>query len=295
VVGFSIIEAPSNLGLKDTGVDTLPDALLTAGLADRLSARRAGRVESPHSRAERDPDTGMLNAESIAGFSRTLADAVGVVLDRGEFPLVLGGDCSILLGDFLALRRRGRYGLLFLDGHADFYQPVANVKGEVASSELAFATGRGPSVLTTFEGYCPLVRDSDAVAFGFRDEDEQIAFGSQPLPSELLAFSLAYVRKLGFELAVRRAIEHVARSELNGFWVHLDADVLADEIMPAVDYRQPGGLAWDELAAVLQLAMRSGRAVGLEITIFNPRLDRDGSIARDFVTTILHGLTLDCR
>ena len=71
---------------------------------------------------------------------------------------MLGGDCTILLGNLLALRRRGRYGLLFLDGHADFYQPSANVNGEAASSELAFATGRGPASLTTFDGLRPLGR-----------------------------------------------------------------------------------------------------------------------------------------
>jgi arginase len=32
----------------------------------------------------------------------------------------IGGDYSILPGSMLALRRRGRYGLLFIDGHADF-------------------------------------------------------------------------------------------------------------------------------------------------------------------------------
>jgi arginase len=37
-----------------------------------------------------------------------LADAIGRVLDAGDFPLVLGGDCSILLGAMLALKRRGR-------------------------------------------------------------------------------------------------------------------------------------------------------------------------------------------
>lgn len=49
----------------------------------------------------------------------------GEVLDAGDVPIVLGGDCSILLGNLLALRRRGRHGLLFIDGHADFYQPEA--------------------------------------------------------------------------------------------------------------------------------------------------------------------------
>jgi CRP/FNR family transcriptional regulator, cyclic AMP receptor protein len=45
-----------------------------------------------------------------------------------------------LLGNLLALRRRGRYGLLFLDGHADFYQPEAEPNSEAASMDLALAT-----------------------------------------------------------------------------------------------------------------------------------------------------------
>jgi arginase len=80
------------------------------------------------------------------------------VLDRREFPLILGGDCSILLGAVLALRRRGRFGLLFIDGHADFYQPEANPNGEAASMDLAFVTGHGPPLLTDLEGRGPLVR-----------------------------------------------------------------------------------------------------------------------------------------
>ena len=112
-----------------------------------------------------------------------LADAVGDVMDRGEFPVVLGGDCSILLGNLLALKRRGRYGLLFIDGHADFYNPEANPNGEAASMDLAFATGRGPDVLTNIEGRRPLVNDEDVVAFGYRDAEEQAALRKSTAPS----------------------------------------------------------------------------------------------------------------
>ena len=51
------------------------------------------------------------------------------MLDAGEFPFVLGGDCSILLGTTLAFRRRGRYGLLFIDGHTDA-DPIARTKDQ---------------------------------------------------------------------------------------------------------------------------------------------------------------------
>jgi arginase len=103
---LAIIEAPSVLGLRPTGVEELPDALLAAGLAGGLGAVRAGRVEPPPYDPERDPDTEVLNAGGIAAYSSALADTVGGVLDDGRFPVVLGGDCSVLLGNLLALQPR---------------------------------------------------------------------------------------------------------------------------------------------------------------------------------------------
>lgn len=287
---YAIVEAPSVLGLRPTGVETLGDVLLDGGLAQAISARRAGRVETPPYDSRIDPETRTLNAHAIATWSPKLADLVGQVVDAGEFPVVLGGDCSILLGSTLALKRRGRFGLLFIDGHADFYQPEVNPNGEAASMDLAFATGYGPSLLTNIEGQGPLVRAEDAVAFGFRDGAEQARYGSQPLPSELSAFDLESVRKWGVHAAARTAVAHLTRGELDGFFIHVDADCLDDTLMPAVDYRLADGLSWDELRTVLQVAIASGKAVGLELTIYNPKLDRDGSAGRMLAVTLARAL-----
>ena len=276
------------LGLAPTGVERLPEALLGNGLAEGIAARRGPRLATPEYDFERDPETKTLNARSIAAWSATLADAVGLSLDHGEFPVVLGGDCSILLGSALALRRRGRYGLLFIDGHADFYQPEVNPNGHAASMELAFATGYGPALLTDLEGRAPLVRAEDVCAFGFRDGEEQRRYGSQPLPAQLRAFELSAVRRLGVEPAARTAVAHVAREELDGFFIHVDADVLDDAVMPAVDYRLPGGLQLRELRFVLAHALATGRAVGLEVAIYNPALDPSGSAGR-MLTCLLFG------
>jgi arginase len=212
---YAIVEAPSVLGLKPTGVDRLAQALLANGLADRLNARWAERVEPLSYSFERDPATRTLNAHAIARWSPLLGDAMGRVLDRGEFPLVLGGDCSILLGATLALKRRGRYGLLFIDGHADFYQPEVNPNGEAASMDLAFATGYGPALLTNLEGRRPLVRPNDTVAFGFRDADEQRQYGSQPLPADVLALELVTVRRMGIDRAIGVALERLTQPALD--------------------------------------------------------------------------------
>jgi arginase len=169
---------------------------------------------------------------------------------------------------------------LFIDGHADFFQPEAEPNGEGASMDLAFVCGYGPSLLADIEGRGPLVRPEDVVAFGFRDHQDQAEYGSQPLPEKLKVLDLPAVRARGIEAAAREAVDHLTRAELDGFFIHLDADCLDDVIMPAVDFRVPGGLSWDELATVLRVGLASGKAVGLEITIYNPGLDEDGRAGR---------------
>lgn len=279
------------LGLFPKGVERLPEALLGAGLAERLAARRAGRVEPPPYDPRRDPETLLLNPSGIAAYSATLANAIGLVRGAGEVPMVLGGDCSILLGCLLSLRRRGRFGLLFLDGHADFYQPEAEPNGEAASMDLALATGRGPAVVTDLEGLRPLVRDEDVVAFGPRDAEIAERFGSQRIEDTIIELlDLAAVRQAGAEAAAERALQRLVRPDLLGFWLHLDADVLDDAAMPAVDYRMPDGLSFDEMSAVLRAAAASGRMAGVDITILNPALDPDGAIAARFVDAVARGL-----
>lgn len=281
-MSWTLIEAPSVLGLTPSGVQDLPRALRAAGLETRLGISRAVRVEPPPYDPRRDRDTGMLNTAGIREYTRRLADAVAIALDRGARPLVLGGDCSILLGNLLGLARRGRYGLLFLDGHADFYQPDANVNGQAASSELAFATGRGPAALTRFDDHDRLITDDRVVALGLRDTMEAAEYGSQRIPRTLRTFDLSALRRIGIERAVSEAIEHLDIG-LDGIWIHLDADVLDDAIMPAVDYRLPGGLSWGEAASLLGAAFATGSIAGMDVTIFNPRLDPDGSLAQSMV------------
>lgn len=287
---YAVLEAPSSLGLTDGGVEALSGRLLELGLAERIGARRAGRLSVPVKQPAPDPDTQILNAKAIAAWSPTLADVVETVLSRDEFPVVLGGDCTILLGPMLALRRRGRYGLLFIDGHADFFQPEAEPNHEGASMELALATGHGPPLLTDLERRKPLVRAEDAVAFAFRDHDDQREYGSQPLPAALRTCDLHEVRRLGIDAAARAAVEHVTRSELDGFFIHLDADCLDDAVMPAVDFRVPGGLSWNELATTLRIALASPKAVGLEVTIYNPRLDETGAAGRGLADVLAETL-----
>src|ERR1039457_2027616 len=292
---YTIVEAPSALGHvpEHLGVERAPEVLLRAGLADGLAARRAGRVGAPGYSAERDPRTRVMNPQAIRGYSPRLADAVAAVLDEGEFPVVLGGDCSILLGTMLALRRRVRYGLMYIDGDADFYQPEVNpLNGAASASDLAFATGFGPDVITDIEGRRPLVRAEDVVLFACCDAADRERRGCQPLPAGLLVIDRDQVRQVCADApscAATRVLTRQGGSE-DGFWIHLDADVLDETIMQAVDDPRPGGLTWDELVSALSIAVRSGHAVGLQVAIYNPDIDAGGANGRGLAATVREAL-----
>jgi len=293
---YAIVEAPSALGHvpEHLGVERAPEVLLGAGLADGLAARRAGRVEAAGYSADRDSGTHIMNPQAIRDYSPLLADAVTAVLEAGEFPVVLGGDCSIVLGTMLALRRRGRYGLLYIDGDADFYQPEVNPLGGAASaSDLAFAIGRGPDVVTDIEGRRPLVRAEDVVVFACRDAADRERRGCQPLPEGLLVIDRDQVRRVGAAAAAREAVRYLTREggPEDGFWIHLDADVFDETIMQAVDDPRPDGLAWDEVVSALSIAVASGQAAGLQVAIYNPDIDPAGSNGRGLAATVREALT----
>lgn len=294
---YAIVEAPSALGHvpEHLGVERAPEVLLRAGLADGLAARRAGCVPAEGYSPVRDSETKIMNPRQLSDYSGRLADAVAAVLDAGEFPVVLGGDCSILLGTMLALRRRGRYGLLYVDGDADFYQPEVNpLSGAASASDLAFATGRGPAIVCDIEGRRPLVRDDDVAVFACRDAADRERRGCQPLPADLLVVDRDRIRQLGAAAAAGEAVAFLTRADgPEGFWIHLDADAFDETLMQAVDDPRPDGLMWDDVAAALGIAIASGRAVGLQVAIYNPDIDADGSNGRGLATTVRKALTAD--
>lgn len=285
-----LVEMPCGLGLLPRGVEDAPAVLRQAGLPDRLGARRVHSVPCPSAGDARDPDTALLRPNELITMATRLADAVERVLDADALPVVVGGDCSILLGSMLALRRRGRYGLLYVDGHADFWHPSQDDLGEAASVDLALATGRGPSLVTDLEGRAPLVRDEDVAVLGYRSAVNDSYLDEHIRDTAITVEDLADVRRDGIEACTARALATAARPGLDGFWLHFDVDVMDDALMPAVDYREPGGLRWAEAQHALAAAAAGGRLAGMQLTIYNPALDAPGAPLAARIVDLLAGI-----
>jgi arginase len=270
----TVLDAPSNLGLEppapgvEPGTAKAPAALRRAGLLLALGGEDGGVVAPPAYSHELEP-TGIRNAEGIAAYSRALAARIGEVLDAGSFPIVVGGDCSVLLGAGLALRRRGRYGLAFIDGHRDLLTPETSKTGGAAGMDLALATGTGPAALADLDGLSPLFAPEDVEVIASRDGPHTAGAAPEGMTLRPLdSFDRSDLGRQG--AAIIAALE---RRETEGFWIHLDVDVLDSDVMPAVDSPQPGGLCLEELAELLSPLLASPHAVGIEITIFDPDLD----------------------
>ena len=285
-----VLDAPSNLGLrppatgKEPGVRRLPERLRAHRLVKRIGAADGARIPAPPYDPAIDPASGVRNGQAIAAYSQRLAAAVQAVVTSGAFPLVLGGDCSVLLGPLLALRRQGRYGLCFIDGHLDLLTPETSASKGAAGMDLALAIGYGPDLLANLDGLRPLVQDSHVVALGYRGGTDGYGALTEPTTRPpLLWLPLTDIRNQGPVAAAEAALSLFEREGLQGFWIHLDVDVLDDSVMPAVDSRQPDGLAYEELGAVLRPLLHSPLATGMEITILDPDLDPDGRIIEYFV------------
>lgn len=290
---IALLEAPTNLGLKppargrEPGVRRLPAALRAHRLAERLGARPAGAVPVPPYSSEIDSHSGVRNTAGLIRFSRELAQALEPLLAGGEFPLVVGGDCSVLLGSALALGRRGTFGLIFADGHQDLLTPKTSHTGGAAGMDLALACGVGPRELTNLAGPVPLVDPALVVLFGDRSGDDGYPGADiRRLRAQMVRAPLASLRRVGVRAASAQGLARLTDLGASRLWLHLDVDVLDDAVMPAVDSPQPGGLSWSELDELLAALLTSGTLAGMQITILDPDRDPDGRCVEGLVVAL---------
>ncbi|GAA4553977.1 arginase family protein [Amycolatopsis samaneae] len=275
-----VLDAPSNLGLRPPadgavpGCYKTPGVLRDLGILATLGATDAGVVTPGRYLSTWAPGDGVRNSAGIASYTRALAARLAKIRAGGGFPVVLGGDCSIALGAALALRREGRYGIAYLDGHDDF-RSLENAPhvGAAAGEDLAIMTGRGAPELADLDGLRPYVRDEDVVVLGVRERES-----GNLRTAGIRAVSSESITAGGVGEAIRAARETF--EGLDGFWVHVDIDVLDPKYVSAVDSPDPGGLDPDALVSLLRGLFALPGAAGFELTVFDPDLDPDGAQAR---------------
>lgn len=283
-----LIEAPTALGLRPPqpgripGTRKMPSALRSAGAWDGVPLRREMTLPEPPYRPEIDPVTGIRNLPELVRFTRALEQSISEALGAGCFPVVVGGDCSVLVAAAVSVKRRGRHGLVHVDGHSDFGHAgnFGRPYAAIAGADLAVVTGRGPDELTNFDQLRPYFRDEDVAQFGEKDDSASPDYWFKDFPQTAIQqFPLKRVRAMGFESALDAALTTASSWPVRGVWVHVDLDVVDSELLPAVDSPDGQGLDWRELEMLLDRCGHHPAVVGFDLTIFDPDLDPDGAHA----------------
>ena len=288
---INIFEFPSNLGLKkkefdiEPGVKLFPSWLRKNKFHELINPKQIFIADPPDYSMDLDEESGVRNAEKIISYAIKQAELLSQQIRQDSFQIIIGGDCGILIGNALALRQKGEYGLFFLDGHTDYVLPEISKSKQAAAMELAIVTGNGHEKLTNILKLKPYFKENNVWCVGNREYDSNIV--KSILDSEINYFDLNKLRKTSIENCTLQFLKMVDKNELNGFFIHLDVDVLNDDIMPAVDSREKDGLNYPEFTNLLSRLLSSPKAIGIEITILDPNLDKEGKHTREFVSNFV--------
>ncbi|MFP3591005.1 arginase family protein [Chryseobacterium sp. SIMBA_038] len=289
---INIFEFPLNLGLTkkeheiEPGVKKLPDWLRKFDFHKRIEPNNIFRLEAPEYTMDFDEETQVKNSHQIIEYAKKQSELILKNFDKKIFNIILGGDCSILIGNAIALRKIGNFGLFYLDGHTDYIPPQLSPSGGVAGMDLAIVSGLGHEKLANIDNLKPYFLEENIFCVGNAETDDE-EYVEQILNSKIHYFDLENLRKNGFRKTSEDFLQIIHDKKLDGFFIHFDVDILNDKIMPAVDSRMEDGIDYNDLKEILQPLINNEKCFGIEITILDPDYDEQGIYTQPFVENLI--------
>jgi arginase len=180
----------------------------------------------------------------------------------GQIPLLIGCDCSVVVGTTQALTRvsSGDVHVLYVDGDFDDAPPDPERCQSAAALAVWLLTHESPF----WSG--PPLRSSQVTVIGWNSpsRSQQAGMGS---------VSLADVRRSGPRQAARRALDDIPPTV--SLLLHFDVDVLQKRDMPAAYFPHADGLSLSEAAELLGVLLKDPRIRVLELSEYASLRDLD--------------------
>ena len=296
---YSIIGVPSAAGAHSPGVEKAPQALRSAGLADALRRRGATvddsrgdlplvpfAIDQEHRYAQ--------NAATVATVATTLANEVEAVLTDGHVPLVVGGDCTILLGVLAGeVRSQKSTALVYLDAHPDLNTPQGVVQGALDWMGMAHVLAQAGALeeLTSLGPRRPLLSWLDVTFFGI--VESELTAGERRQKEAHAERFVSFADIAGHAEAAARTVVDGLQGTHAGFIVHFDVDVLDFVDFPIADnaYQRNQGLTLADALAAIRVFAGSPSFSGLVVTEVNPDHAPSVAVIEEFVDRLARALT----
>lgn len=291
---IALIGAPTSAAALAPGHERAPAALRAAGLVERLQASGFEVTDMGDCQTQiSQPDDEHPRARNIPALVSALNDLrprVEVAVKSGALPLIIGGDCSIVLATVAGARRYYRHvGLIYVDRDADMNVPATSHSGCVDGMVVSHLVGRGAPELVRFWGEPPVVREPDIVLFGVDrlDAPEKQALERSPIRRYLTED----IRRKGILAAAQDAAGRMQGGQ-HEFVLHFDVDVISGDEFRAATYTAPGGLSLAEVQQALAIFASRDNMIAFEVSTYNPAMDPDGKAAKVLVEMIAGVLTV---
>ncbi|MBV6419952.1 MAG: Arginase [Ignavibacteriaceae bacterium] len=282
----SIIGFPMDLGADRRGVDMGPSALRIAGLQGKLETlgykvNDLGDIKIEIMEKQKIKNPKLKYLDEIIKTSRLLAEKVEKVLERGEFPLCLGGDHSMALGTISGIasyckNRKLKLGVIWIDAHSDLNTDETSPSGNIHGMPLAALLGLGSDELVNFFGFSPKLHPENCSLIGIRsiDEAEKINIKKLNVP----IYTMNDIDKLGIHRIIAKVLKQF-REKVDHIHISFDLDSVDPSVAPGVGTPVSGGLSYREAHLLMETIAECGCMSSLEIAEVNPILDHKNQSA----------------
>ena len=276
----SIIGFPMDLGADRRGVDMGPSALRIAGLQSKLEllgykVTDFGDIKIEIMERQKIENPKLKYIDEIIKTSKLLAERVEKVLEKGDFPLCLGGDHSMALGTITGIasyckNRKLRLGVIWIDAHSDMNTDETSPSGNIHGMPLASLLGLGNNKLVGFYGFTPKLNPEDCALIGIRSIDDAEKLNIKKL--KVPVYTMTDIDKLGIHRIIAKVLKQF-REKVDHIHVSFDVDCVDPSVAPGVGTPIPGGLTYREAHLLMETIAECGCMSSLEVAEVNPILD----------------------
>ena len=281
-----LLGVPMDLGSGRRGVDMGPSAIRIAGVAERLGELGHKVVDEGDIAIKNMEELKVGNERArylgeITRASALLGRKVERIMQRGHFPLVLGGDHSIAVGTVSGIAafcraQDKKLGLLWIDAHGDINTPETSPSGNIHGMPLAALLGFGPKELTEIGGAGPKLEARNIALVGIRSLDS--GEKSRLKETGVQVHTMSDIDRHGADRVMKKALARVTDGT-DYVHVSFDLDAVDPTVTPGVGTPVKGGLDYREAHLIMEVIADAGVMTSLEMVEVNPILDQGNTSA----------------
>lgn len=273
---INLIGIPTNLGANYSGTEILPSYMRENGLIKKMKDKGIeiddfGDIELPIIQPRhnippiRNYPGPRIVWDEIVRTSKPL-------FKENTFSLLLGGDCSIIVGTVTNLYKQ--FGedchVLIIDAHVDDLAPN--------SEQCVGAAAMGLWFLTNQNKFWPHLLPGSLFT----------VLGSQENPKtnqSISTISLQQLRENGIKESMTNILSSIGNKKK--IFIHFDVDVINEIDMPAAYMPSKIGLSLQEANILLNELVSDSRVIGMELTEFSPLKDPAGDVTSKLIETLV--------